>query len=109
MNFNNSRLVDHKPMKSGTFVPYSHVPFCNHSKIINKLFQTRMKFRNKIYPAFLFPFSIFNQPCSSVQKWRHILISLNISPTEDGLAKKNIIDTFLKFVRIILNKLNDGM
>ena len=35
-----------------------HVPFCNHSKIFNKLFQTWMKFRNKIYPAFLFPFSI---------------------------------------------------
>ena len=28
------------------------------SKIFNKLFQTWMKFRNKIYPAFLFPFSI---------------------------------------------------
>ena len=24
MNFNNSRLVDHKPMKFGTFVPYMH-------------------------------------------------------------------------------------
>ena len=36
-----------------------HVPFCNHSKIFNKLFQTWMKFRNKIYPAFLFPFSIY--------------------------------------------------
>ena len=35
-----------------------HVPFCNHSKIFNTLFQTWMKFRNKIYPAFLFPFSI---------------------------------------------------
>ena len=35
-----------------------HVQFCNHSKIFNKLFQTWMKFRNKIYPAFLFPFSI---------------------------------------------------
>ena len=55
MNFNNSRLVDHKPMKFGTL----HVPFCNHSKIFNKLFQTWMKFRNKIYPAFLFPFSIW--------------------------------------------------
>ena len=35
-----------------------HIPFCNHSKIFNKLFQTWMKFWNKIYPAFLFPFSI---------------------------------------------------
>ena len=24
MNFNNSRLVDHKPMKFGTFVPYMY-------------------------------------------------------------------------------------
>ena len=37
---------------------FIHVPFCYHSKIFNKLFQTWMKFRNKIYPAFLFPFSI---------------------------------------------------
>ena len=57
MNFNNSRLVDHKPMKFGTFVPYM---YCNHSKIFNKLFQTLMKFRNKIYPVFLFPFSIYS-------------------------------------------------
>ena len=45
MNFNNSSLVDHKPMKFGTFVSYMYrfviiVPFCNHSKIFNKLFQT---------------------------------------------------------------------
>ena len=38
MNFNNSRLVDHKPMK-WNFCSI-HVPFCNHSKIFNKLFQT---------------------------------------------------------------------
>ena len=25
MNFNNSRLVDHKPMKFGTFVPYMYI------------------------------------------------------------------------------------
>ena len=24
MNFNNSKLVDHKPMKIGTFVPYMY-------------------------------------------------------------------------------------
>ena len=24
MNFNNSRLVDHKPMEFGTFVPYMY-------------------------------------------------------------------------------------
>ena len=58
MNFNNSRLVDHKPMKFLNFCSI-HVPFCNHSKIFNRLFQTWMKFRNKIYPAFLFPFSIY--------------------------------------------------
>ena len=57
-SIHNSRLVDHKPMKFGTFVPHMYRIVIT-VKIFNKLFQTWMKFRNKIYPAFLFPFSIY--------------------------------------------------
>ena len=49
MNFNNSRLVDHKPMIFGTFVPYMY-RFVIIVKYLSNFF--------KIYPAFLFPFSI---------------------------------------------------
>ena len=51
-----------------------HVPFCNHNKIFNKRFQTLMKFRNKIYPAFLFPFSIDcgSNECPQSMFWAEI-------------------------------------
>ena len=58
MNFNNSKRVDHKPMKFGTFVPYMY-RFVIIIKYLTNFFK-RMKFRNKIYPAFLFPFNIYN-------------------------------------------------
>ena len=60
MNFNNSRLVDHKPMKFGTFVPHMY-RFVIAVKYNSQTFSNlNMKFRNKIYPAFLFTFSIYS-------------------------------------------------
>ena len=58
MNFNNSRLVDHKPMKFGPFVPYMY-RFVIIVKYLTNFFKLELKFKNKIYPAFLFPFSIY--------------------------------------------------
>ena len=63
-----------------------HVPFCNHSKIFNKLFQTWMKFRNKIYPAFLFPFSIV-----------HIYLYMY---NNNGPITKNTLGPITKIIKI---------
>ena len=78
MNFNNSRLVDHKPMKFGTFVPYMY-RFVIIVKYLTNFFQTLMKFRNKIYPAFLFPFSIYMRVFVMQSRVR--------SPDETGLRR----------------------
>ena len=72
MNFR--RLVDHKPMKFGTFVPYMY-RFVIIEKYLTNFFK-RMKFRNKIYPVFLFPFSILQTLHKLDQFWAINLILL---------------------------------
>ena len=57
MNFNNSRLVDHKPIKFRTFVPYMY-RFVIIVKYLTNFFKLEGNLRIKFSPAFLFPFSI---------------------------------------------------
>ena len=58
MNFNNSRLVDHKPMKFGTFVPYMY-RFVIIVKYLTNFFKLEWNLGIKFTLRFFFlPFSI---------------------------------------------------
>ena len=57
MNFNNSRLVDHKPIKFGTFVPYMY-RFVIIVKYITNFFKLEWNLGIKFTLRFFFPFSI---------------------------------------------------
>ena len=53
MNLNNWRLVDHKPMKFGTFVPFMY-RFVIIVKYLTNVFKLERKFRKKITLRFFF-------------------------------------------------------
>ena len=65
MNFNNSRLVDHKPMKFGTFIPYMY-RFVIIVKYLTNFFKLEWNLGIKFTLRFFF---------LSVYVFRHMYIS----------------------------------
>ena len=64
MNFNNSRLVDHKPMKFGTFVPYMY-RFVIIVKYLTNVFKLEWNLGIKFTLSFFF-LSVYKWPAGHI-------------------------------------------
>ena len=61
MNFNNSRLVDHKPMKFGSFVPYMY-RFVIIVKDLTNFFNVGIKFTLRFFFLSVYiPYNCFRE------------------------------------------------
>ena len=70
MNFNNSRLVDHKPMKFGTFVPYMY-RFVIIVKYLTNFFKLEWNLGIKFTLRFFF-LSVYNKS-TNTDVWNSLI------------------------------------